>query len=30
MTVAIAVIAVAFFVFDGESTWLQGAALVAL
>jgi Ca2+:H+ antiporter len=28
--VAVAVIAVAFIVFDGESTWLEGATLVAL
>jgi Ca2+:H+ antiporter len=30
MAVAITVIAVAFIVFDGESTWLEGATLVAL
>ncbi|GAA3298037.1 calcium/proton exchanger [Dactylosporangium vinaceum] len=30
MAVAITVIAVAFIVFDGESTWLEGACLVAL
>ncbi|WP_433081458.1 hypothetical protein ACQP1P_46125 [Dactylosporangium sp. CA-052675] len=27
---AITVIAVAFIVFDGESTWLEGATLIAL
>jgi Ca2+:H+ antiporter len=30
MATAIAVIAVAFIVFDGESSWLEGATLVAL
>ncbi|WP_432832652.1 calcium/proton exchanger [Dactylosporangium sp. CA-092794] len=30
MAVAVTVIAVAFIVFDGESTWLEGATLVAL
>jgi Ca2+:H+ antiporter len=30
VAVAVAVIAVAFIVFDGESTWLEGATLVAL
>jgi Ca2+:H+ antiporter len=30
VAVAITVIAVAFIVFDGESTWLEGATLVAL
>lgn len=30
MAVAITVVAVAFIVFDGESTWLEGATLVAL
>jgi len=30
MAVAITVIAVAFIVFDGESTWLEGATLIAL
>ncbi len=30
MAVAIAVLATAFIVFDGESTWLEGATLIAL
>jgi Ca2+:H+ antiporter len=30
VAVAVAVIAVAFIVFDGESTWLEGATLIAL
>jgi Ca2+:H+ antiporter len=30
VAVAITVIAVAFIVFDGESTWLEGATLIAL
>ncbi|HEY3009345.1 MAG TPA: calcium/proton exchanger [Micromonosporaceae bacterium] len=30
MAVAVAVIAVAFIVIDGESTWLEGATLIAL
>ncbi len=30
MAVAITVIAVSFIVFDGESTWLEGATLIAL
>jgi Ca2+:H+ antiporter len=30
VAVAVTVIAVAFIVFDGESTWLEGATLVAL
>jgi Ca2+:H+ antiporter len=30
MAVAVAVIAVAFIVFDGASTWLEGAVLIAL
>jgi Ca2+:H+ antiporter len=30
VAVAVTVIAVAFIVFDGESTWLEGATLIAL
>ena len=30
MAVAITVVVVAFIVFDGESTWLEGATLIAL
>jgi Ca2+:H+ antiporter len=30
MAVAVAVLAVAFIVFDGESNWLEGVILIAL